>query len=1543
MMDPVEQRFGNEKSNQALAPRAARGRKTNLKTAPGARRMLAITAAAGTACSMFGGAAQATTTTYTLSSGATDWSVGANWTPTGPAAGAGNFALYNTASTAASTAVNVGSGTTITIGQIADTNTGNWALTLGTATSGFVLDSTGINGNNIFGNQTESAIGTSNTGTLTIGSSGSPIPVSIANTDLAIGTTNATGNVSIFGAITASTAQTLRFRANGSATITDNSNIGASGSNIAIQNVGTSSGLTTLSGILGTSVSSVTQNSSGSGLTLTAANSYTGATTVNAGALTVSGAGSIASSSGYTISNGTLNLSPNAANTSSMLDSGSNLSLTGGNLTLTGTNTSGTVAESFNAFTVGAGYSVVTIGSATGGITEFSAAASSSAFARTGNGTALIRGTALNQSASTNVTRFLLGDGGASLGMVGTNTLSNAGSSDTTQALKIAPYLIGDVTTTGNGTNFVTYDSTLGLRVLTSSEETTLATGSTTAANPVNAVAFNGTVTAAGLTVNSLLFTGATQTLNGSGTLTVNSGAVAAVANSETIGSGFSSLALGNGEGVITPVSGETLTIATPISVTSSGGLTKAGAGTLVLGATDLYAGATTINQGTLQIGNGLAGNLASGSGTITINSGTSGGTLSVDLSADDALANTIVNNGTVSKTAGAVVNTLSGAISGSGGVTMNLAGGTLVLGNANSFTGATAITAGTLRLTNANAVQDSAVTINNGGTLDLRSNTSATFNTGGVTLAQGNNTTYNINVDKNGSGTGQTLTLGGNLAFGGVTSQAANQTLNVTGSSNDTLALGTVTIANPNGDNTTSSINAAGGNVSVTTFNGTPGGDNAFYLNGNGNFTFGSIQGGGGGGGVTQDRAVSPTVNTSGTVTINGSVQSLLVFKNTGTTHTSNVAVNNGTLLLDFSNLATPTNLLNESNSNLNFAFGGGTLSINGKASGATSQDLFSGTTFNSGASAISLTNNGTSVVLKLEGITRNVGGTVDITQPSGTLSSTNGVTTTTTTNVGGILGGYATVGGSTWAVAPASSGGAIAGLSTGSYTNTFTTALSAAATTANIDVAAAGSNASATSEVVNSLRFNDATNPATVDATNGLTLTTGGILVTSNVGNNLSSISNGTLEGANTSDLVVIQNNTSNGLTIGSTIANDTGATALTKSGAGLLTLSNPTNTFTGVTYLNAGTVNIAADASLGTAPGSVSAAQLTMNGGTLQFGYAGSLATNRGITLGVKGGTIDTNGNADSYAGVIAGSGALTKVGASTMTLSGTNSYTGDTTVGGGTFALSASSTNNISSSPVITVASGATLSTGSLSGGGITLSSSQVLGGIGTVTGVTTVASGSKISAGSSTALGTGSSNTTGTLTTGNEAWNGGATYTWKLTSPGNNGQTAGSGGSGTPGLSTTWDDLSMGTLNLGSAGGSNSPITLQLYTPTVINNNAGGEYSWIIAQTNSSTAPTLPGSGYAIGASNNLLTEAVSTGASRLFVLDTSNFSMNGAVSPTSSGFSLELAPDGTGGDYDLVLDYNAAPEPGTAILVLAGGLPMLSARRRRRKAVGNAG
>ena len=83
-------------------------------------------------------------------------------------------------------------------------------------------------------------------------------------------------------------------------------------------------------------------------------------------------------------------------------------------------------------------------------------------------------------------------------------------------------------------------------------------------------------------------------------------------------------------------------------------------------------------------------------------------------------------------------------------------------------------------------------------------------------------------------------------------------------------------------------------------------------------------------------------------------------------------------------------------------------------------------------------------------------------------------------------------------------------------------------------------------------------------------LTLNSGGLLVTGSGGD---AITGGTLEGASGADLIVHQYSTGD-LTISSTLADNGGATALTKSGPGRLIIAG-TDNMTGNNYLNGGTV--------------------------------------------------------------------------------------------------------------------------------------------------------------------------------------------------------------------------------------------------------------------------------------------------------------------------------------------------------------------------------
>ena len=126
-----------------------------------------------------------------------------------------------------------------------------------------------------------------------------------------------------------------------------------------------------------------------------------------------------------------------------------------------------------------------------------------------------------------------------------------------------------------------------------------------------------------------------------------------------------------------------------------------------------------------------------------------------------------------------------------------------------------------------------------------------------------------------------------------------------------------------------------------------------------------------------------------------------------------------------------------------------------------------------------------------------------------------------------------------------------------------------------------------------------------------------------------------------------------------------------ALGKVGANTLTLTG-TNSYTGGTTLNAGTLNINADAALGATNG-----PLTFTGSsTLQAGAAIDLNSARGITIssGVAA-TLGTQGYGMEIDGVITGPGSLTKAGSGTLTLTAANTYVGGTTLSGGLLNVAA----------------------------------------------------------------------------------------------------------------------------------------------------------------------------------------------------------------------------------------------------------------------------
>ncbi|CAD6873951.1 autotransporter-associated beta strand repeat-containing protein [Methylomonas fluvii] len=133
--------------------------------------------------------------------------------------------------------------------------------------------------------------------------------------------------------------------------------------------------------------------------------------------------------------------------------------------------------------------------------------------------------------------------------------------------------------------------------------------------------------------------------------------------------------------------------------------------------------------------------------------------------------------------------------------------------------------------------------------------------------------------------------------------------------------------------------------------------------------------------------------------------------------------------------------------------------------------------------------------------------------------------------------------------------------------------------------------------------------------------------------------------------------------------------GSVGLSKTTAGTVTLSG-TNTYTGNTQVNAGTLALGASDVL------ANASSLVVNGGIFDLGSNNDTVTGVQLLSGsITGtGTLTSTSTFDVQSGTVSanlgGSVGLNKTTAGTMTLSGANSYTGNTQVNAGTLALGAS---------------------------------------------------------------------------------------------------------------------------------------------------------------------------------------------------------------------------------------------------------------------------
>jgi len=1042
------------------------------------------------------------------------------------------------------------------------------------------------------------------------------------------------------------------------------------------------SGVTsTWSGVItgGVATDGLTKNGSGT-LTLTGANTYLGATTINTGTLvidaetrlgttpasydaahlTLAGATlrttattSISANRGVTLGSGggTFEVDP-----SSTLTIASIIAETAGPSTLTKTGTGTLKLTGANSYTgatdisagvlnlqhaLGLGTSAAGTTVASGATLQLQGGITVAAEALTLNGTGVSSNGALRNISGANT-------------FGGAITLGSASEiqADSASTLTLSGGITGAFSLTFDGAGNTTVSGVIGTGALIKNGSGTLT------------LSGNNTY-AGGTTLNAgTLALGASSRLANTGSVTVAGGTFDVGAFSDTVGAvTFQSGSITGTTGVLTGSSYALQSGSVSAILGGTGALTKSTSGTVTLSGANTYSGGTTLNAGILAVSADTHLGGATGGLTFT------GGTLQLGASFDTART-VAASTGSGTIDTNGFNSTLSGVLSGSTALTKS-GTGTLTLSNAaNSYSGTLTVSAGTLNLTNSTALATATLSVSSGAT--------TTFGTPSATATLGGLAGGGIVAFPSAFGNTLTLTVGGNnvdTTFDGLLSTAAGSgngfgDLVKTGS-------GTLTLTNA-GNSYAGATNINGGLIKFNSLAN-------FGVTG-----FGSINLNGGGlqwaSGNTAD------------------VSSRLVFKSGG-----------GTLQIDSGVVSFATGLTGETSSSTVTKTGNGTLAL------TVSPVSFSGTV---------VASQGT---LRLDVGTAITGGTLNV--AGGTVLFGPTVTTATLAGLSG-SGDIALVNtaGSPAAVTLSigSAGGTYSGqlsgagaltktsTSTGTLTltgsNTFTGGLTVSGGTVQL-----GSSGTVLADTL----------PVTVNAgtfTLGANETIGTLAGTTSSGSRVSL-------GASTLTLA------GSGDTSYAGIISGTGG--LTKTGSGILSLTNA-HTFSGPTSVTAGTLNLSnlntlASSTLAlTGTGAVIFTGITASyvgglSGTQPIvltNAAGSAAT---LIVGFNTNTTST------YDGALSGLGALQKSGSGTLTLTGTHTHVGSTNVAGGTLQLgNGGTTGSVSGNLVFS--NGATAQfnrsdavaySGSITGTGTLVQAGTgtlTLSGANTYTGTTTVSSG-----------------------------------------------------------------------------------------------------------------------------------------------------------------------------------------------------------------------
>lgn len=485
----------------------------------------------------------------------------------------------------------------------------------------------------------------------------------------------------------------------------------------------------------------------------------------------------------------------------------------------------------------------------------------------------------------------------------------------------------GNVTVSGGVLNLTNISETVGLFTISggslSGSSTLTATnryqlnGGTVSANlGVGTITVGGTSTLNGragasvLTItNGILTLSSAGLLTNTASLTINGGSLA-LAGSQTI----TSLSMGNG--TVSGIGTETLSVSSIITLTNVGAslisgslignatLTQSGTGTTTLTGSNGFSGGVIVSGGTLVASNANA--LAGGS--VNVRSGTLNlADISETVGAMSLGNGTITGSSTLTMTNGLTatnsgVALISETLAGSGSLVQSGAG-TTTLSSSNAYTGGTFVSGGMLVANNSNALAGGNVTVS-GGVLNLTNISEAVgavtlgngsitgggtlTSTNGFTATNGGNALITVSLSGSGvgftkGGAGTTTLTGSNSFTGGVTLNAGTLAIG----NGAAFGTGTVTVA---GNSTILTL----ANLTVTNAYAL---SNTITFNAGGNtLTNSGVISGAGGLIVTNGTLVLSTSNSyaGATIITNGT----LVIATAGALGTNNVGINSGGLL---------------------------------------------------------------------------------------------------------------------------------------------------------------------------------------------------------------------------------------------------------------------------------------------------------------------------------------------------------------------------------------------------------------------------------------------------------------------------------------------------------------------------------------------------------------------------------------------------------------------------------------------------------------------